>query len=439
MEHAVKHPTSILIVEDSRTQAEYLRHILEEEGYRVLLADNGQEALEQIATARPSLILSDIVMPEMNGYDLCRRIKDNPDTASIPVILVTQLFDPVDVIRGLESGADDFIIKPFDSGDIRSRISSILGTLGLPDPDGEQPPLQVTIFDDTHRISASRLRILRILISTYDVAIRKNVELEEARERLNAVNDQLQQAVVDLKTSNQDLELENTERRRVEKALDEANRKLNLMASITRHDILNQLTTQHECLESALSLRDKDTESAWAQVSSARIITDQTINAVRFTGDYQKIGVKNPLWQDLNQLIASAIRNTQAGTVTVENLIPADVQVYADPLTGKIFCNLIENAVKYGKTITRIRFSMAEQGGAATITCEDNGVGISPESKEKIFLYEYGMKTSLGLFLAREILALTGIAIRETGTYHEGARFEISCPPAPSAMRDPCS
>jgi two-component system, sensor histidine kinase and response regulator len=429
MEYAAKRPIKILIVEDSRTQAEYLRHILEDEGYRVMLAENGHEALEQIGADRPSLILSDIVMPEMNGYELARRVKDNPGTASIPVILVTQLFDPVDVIRGLEAGADDFIIKPYDSAHIRTHISSILKAMGQPDPDGDHPPLQVTIFDGTHRIPASRLRILRILLSTYEVAVRKNVELEDARERLNAVNDQLQQAVVNLKKSNADLEGENSERRRVEKALDEANRKLNLMASITRHDILNQLTTQHEYLESALSLREKDADSAWAQVSSAKAIADQTINAVRFTGDYQKIGVKNPVWQDLDQLISSGIRNTHAGTVTVENRVPAGVQVFADPLIRKIFSNLIENAVKYGVSITKIRFSMVEQDGTATITCEDDGIGISPECKEKIFMYEYGMKSSLGLFLAREILALTGIGIRETGTFHKGARFEISCPP----------
>jgi len=430
MEHTPKHPIKILIVEDSRTQAEYLRHILEDKGYRVQLADNGNDALEQIAFDRPSLIMSDIVMPEMNGYDLCSHIKNNPDTASIPVILVTQLFDPVDVIKGLESGADDFIIKPYDPGYIHAHISSILTALGKPDPDGDHLPLLVTIFDNTHRIPASRLRIFRILLSTYEVAVKKNVELEDARERLNAVNDQLQQAVMDLKNSNQDLVFENAERKRVEKALDEANRKLNLMASITRHDILNQLTTQHEYLETALSLQDKDAANAWAQVSSAKKIADQTINAVRFTGDYQKIGVKNPVWHDLNQLIATAIQNTPTGSVTVETEITAGVQVYADPLIAKIFSNLIENAVKYGVKITTIRFSIAEHRGATVITCEDNGMGISPDSKEKIFMYEYGMKTSLGLFLAREILALTGITIRETGNYREGARFEISCPPS---------
>ena len=241
--------TKILLVEDSRTQAEYLRHILENEGYRITLADNGSEALAQIAIDPPSIILSDIVMPEMDGYDLCSRVKQNPVTASIPVILVTHLFDPGDVIRGLESGADDFIIKPFDPEYVQIRICSILKAMSQPDPDGLRQPLKITLFGKVHSIPASRLRILSILLSTYEVAVRKNVELEDAKERLNAVNEQLKQAVTDIKLSNTRLEQENNERRRVEKALDEANKKLNLMASITRHDVINQLNAQHESLE----------------------------------------------------------------------------------------------------------------------------------------------------------------------------------------------
>lgn len=237
---------TILLVEDSRTQAEYLRHILENEGYRVTLADNGSDALAQIAKDRPSIILSDIVMPEMDGYELCSRVKKNPMTTAIPVILVTQLFDPVDVIRGLESGADDFIIKPFNPEYIQLRICSILKNMKRPDPDGPGQPLNISLFGTTHTIPASRLQILSILLSTYEVAIGKNAELEEARERLNAVNEQLQKAIAELKRSNTRLEQENIERRRVEKALDEANKKLNLMASITRHEVINQLSTQHE-------------------------------------------------------------------------------------------------------------------------------------------------------------------------------------------------
>src|SRR5512136_355959 len=116
----------ILVVEDSRTQAESLRYILEKKGYTVTLATNGSDALEQIRAGRPDLVLTDIVMPEMDGYELCHRIKTEGALSSLPVIMVTQLFDPVDVVKGLESGADNFIIKPYEPQDIDSRIQNVM-------------------------------------------------------------------------------------------------------------------------------------------------------------------------------------------------------------------------------------------------------------------------------------------------------------------------
>src|SRR5688500_18036239 len=102
----------ILIVEDSATQAARLQYILEQNTYSVSFAHNGVEALAAVQKRRPSIIISDIVMPQMDGYELCRRLKEDPDLKEIPVILLTTLNDPRDVIRALESHADNFITKP---------------------------------------------------------------------------------------------------------------------------------------------------------------------------------------------------------------------------------------------------------------------------------------------------------------------------------------
>lgn len=418
----------ILVVEDSRTQAEYLRHILENEGYRVSLAENGSEALDQVAIDPPSLIFTDVVMPEVDGYEFCRRVKANPGTAQIPVILVTQLFDPADVIRGLECGADDFVIKPFEAVYIRERIAALLSSLQKPDDDPALPPLPVTVGKTTYRVSAGRRRIFNILLSTYEVAVSKNAELLETQDRLAAANDQLKTVVGDLKNTNDQLAQENAERRRVQKALDEANTKLNLMASITRHDVINQLTSQHESLDSALSLRRDDPEKAWEYVQTAAEITTQTLSSVRFTSEYQKVGVKAPVWHNLSALVHAAIQRSSPGPVKVVNNLPADGEIYADPLIGMVFANLIDNALRYGMKLTRITFSIEENNGSAVICCEDDGIGIPRAKKEMIFTYEYGMDTGLGLFLSREILAITGITLRETGTEGTGARFELHCP-----------
>ena len=302
-------------------------------------------------------------MPEMDGYELCRRIKTDGDLKSIPVIIVTQLFDPVDVVRGLEAGADNFIIKPYEPKDIEARIQEVMTT-----PGGEDVtcyPLEVGLSDGKHTLTASRRQILNILLSTYDITVRKNAELQEAHERLNLLNDQLHQAVADQKQANVDLQAEIAERLKVEKALAEANKKLQLMASITRHDLRNQLTAIREYLELSFARHEKDPKNAWIDVESAATVVNQTINTVEFTGEYQKIGVKSPVWKNARYLVDESGKDTNLGTIRLENAIPAAVEVYADPLVQKAFFNLIDNAVRYGKKTTtiRFRFEESEEGG----------------------------------------------------------------------------
>ena len=417
----------ILISEDSRTQAESLRYILEKDGHRVTVTGNGRQALDSIAHDPPDMVLSDIMMPEMDGYELSRRIKGEEKTRSIPVILVTQLFDPIDVVRGLESGADNFIIKPYEPSDIGSRIEQTYRA-NRPEPGGSDQGIPIHLSDGTHTVSTGRAQILNILLSTYEIAVRKNYELQEAHERLNHTNDRLHETVAELETSNADLFKENTERMKAEKALAGANRKLQLMASITRHDLLNRLCALQEYIELSLAYRDKDAARAWENIASATAIVHQTINTVEFTGNYQKIGMISPALVNLRKLVNETGKYISFGTIRLENTLPEGTEIFADPLIEKVFLNLVDNALKYGGKITTIRFRCNDKAGLQII-CEDDGVGIPAEEKEHIFTYEYGMNTGLGLFLAREILAITGITIRETGVPGEGARFELHCPP----------
>lgn len=427
----------ILVVEDSKTQAEYLCHILKNEGYQVILASNGIEALDQIKIDRPAMVLSDIIMPEMDGYGLCRRIRSDPLIAKIPVILVTQLFDPVDVIKGLEAGADNFIIKPFEPQHVYSRIQSVLHVIARSDQDDRSSAgIEVSFADSNHTITASRLQVLTILLSTYDLAVKKNTELSETHERLNAVNEELQETVEELTQVNDELYKENTERKKVEDALELANKKLLLMTSITRHDLLNQLMALHGYIELALITKTADPEKAWNHITLADGIVNQTINNVRFTEEYQQVGIKSAVWQNVRTLLNNSLKHISLGTVKLDNSIPAEIELYADPLIEKVFSNLIENAVRYGgESMTTIRFSYECKNDNCLFICEDNGVGVPMDEKEKIFSYGFGKNTGLGLFLSKEILNITGITIKETGEPHKGARFEISCPP--STIRTP--
>jgi signal transduction histidine kinase len=115
-------------------------------------------------------------------------------------------------------------------------------------------------------------------------------------------------------------------------------------------------------------------------------------------------------------------------SVELRNDLPVGLNVYSDPLIVKVFFNLIENALRHGGNISRIRFSFEECNGNGIIVCEDNGTGIPSDEKERVFIRGFGKNTGFGLAISRDILDITGITIRETGMPGIGARFEIIVP-----------
>src|SRR3990172_6091329 len=116
----------ILVVEDSPTQAERVRFLLEGEGYRVEMAANGREGLRCVQSAPPDIIISDVVMPEMDGYAFCRAVKSAEATRRIPFVLLTERNTPADIIQGFERGADNFITKPFEDEHLLARVLRFL-------------------------------------------------------------------------------------------------------------------------------------------------------------------------------------------------------------------------------------------------------------------------------------------------------------------------
>jgi CheY-like chemotaxis protein len=121
----------ILVVEDSAVQAELLRRTLTQHGYSVTVAHHGAHALEIARSRPPTLILSDIAMPVMDGYAMCQAIKGDPDLRDIPVILLTALSDPEDIIRGLNAKADNYLTKPYDDAALLARIEHLLANQAL--------------------------------------------------------------------------------------------------------------------------------------------------------------------------------------------------------------------------------------------------------------------------------------------------------------------
>lgn len=215
-----------------------------------------------------------------------------------------------------------------------------------------------------------------------------------------------------------------SERKMVEEALQLANRKLNLLSTITRHDVLNMLTAQIGLIA---SLRETDDPSEVPGLLARMEATADTIQQqIAFTKDYQEIGVHSPSWQNVREAIERAIPpGGSLAPLVGEEL--RGIEVYADPLLERVFFNLVENSRRHGGS-GRIRIHGNERKEGYAIVCEDDGEGVPVGMKELIFEQGYGRNTGYGLFLAREILSITGLSILETGVPGKGARFEIAVP-----------
>ena len=165
----------ILIVEDEAVQAEMLRRILVNAGFDVFTANDGQEALKVIPTISPSVVISDILMPVIDGYEMCRQIKFNENLQDIFVILLTELKDPTDIIKGLEAKADSYITKPFDKNHLIHKINNIFER--TPVKKQKSSPHTIMFGNESHTITSSYQEIFDLLIDTYENVIQQNKEL----------------------------------------------------------------------------------------------------------------------------------------------------------------------------------------------------------------------------------------------------------------------
>lgn len=185
-------PMRILAVEDSQTQAEALKALLEGAGYTVGLAASGEEALRALGEQPADLVVADIVMPGMDGYELCRRIKADRTLRELPVVLLTSLGDPLDIARGLECGADNYIIKPYEAAQLLARLRHVLDSRTLRRKAVTRVGIQVSFLGRSLTITSDREQILDLLISTFEDIVRTNDKLQTSQAELADANAQLE-------------------------------------------------------------------------------------------------------------------------------------------------------------------------------------------------------------------------------------------------------
>jgi two-component system cell cycle response regulator len=179
----------ILVVEDSRTQAERLRYILEKQDYNVYIVYDGDKALDYLQDHKVTMVISDIIMPEMDGYQLCKSIKTDERLQHIPVMLLTMLSDIEDIIKGLDCGADNFITKPYNEQFLLPRINDTLMNVELRKEHTTEMGIEIIFAGKKQFINSNRIQILDLLLSSYEGAVQKNRELEKANNELRKANE----------------------------------------------------------------------------------------------------------------------------------------------------------------------------------------------------------------------------------------------------------
>jgi len=368
-------PVKILVVEDSRTQAEMLKHTLESHGYTVTLAENGKAALDLLATIHPDVIISDVVMPVMDGYEFCRTVKNDERYRHIPVILLTMLTDSKDVIYAMVSGADNFITKPYQGEYLVSRLKKVLSqkhASAAPSP--AEPPVDFQLSGKKFSISHNRQQVIELLLSAYEAAVLQHQEV------LNA-----------------------------QKKLADANEEANLYLDIITHDI-NNVNSGAMALTELLVRKSRDTEKALAlrlesSISESTVIISNVSTIRRL---HERREALKPM--PLDEIIRDSIRQFPNTTTRYPGTTAV---VLADSLARQVFINLIGNSAKFSGSGAVIDIAVQDAGELVEVGVTDNGPGIPDDLKPVIFDRFRKGKTSksgkgLGLFIVRSLIESYG-------------------------------
>jgi signal transduction histidine kinase len=399
----------ILIVEDSPTQAAQLRHILETHGYRVVTAGCGKEALALLPEEKPDLMISDIIMPEMDGYELCRRVKDGCVDLEIPVMLLTSLADPHDVISGLECGADAFITKPFQEEHFLARVRYLLQNRHQCRV-GTAAGLTVEFAGRNYQVTSDRRQILDLLLSTYETAIEKNNELLRARNELSRLNEQLATA----------------------------NRELEAFNSTVSHDLRTPLSAINGFSQVILELYgatlDPQCREFVADILQSTLRMDRLIGSLlRFSSLGRRELERTPVHLSaMVKGVATDLRRREPHR-TVQFTIAEGVTAEGDPvLLQAVLENLIGNAWKYSgkKEAAEIEFGVTETAGERIFFVRDNGAGFAMDDAHRLFgAFERLHNkdefegTGIGLATVQRIIQRHGGRIWAEGALGEGATF----------------
>jgi len=280
----------VLVVDDEESNRELLRVILEAQGHRVFVAVNGIEGLERVVEDRPDVVLLDVLMPKMNGNDVCRQLKGSPQTASIPVILISGLRTREDMLKGIESGANDFLSKPVDTRDVVLRVRNAIYTKRLFDQLEES-------YHRLRELEALRDNLTHMIVHDLRnplTGIKASIQLMQLRMPMHNKLDPGTVENLDLA-----LKLTNTLAAMIESLLDisklEAGKmSLNLRPGDLRTVVQEALQALGSTEEHERVILEESSEAVGASFDRdliQRVIANLVGNALKFTPEQEKIGI----------------------------------------------------------------------------------------------------------------------------------------------------
>jgi len=405
----------LMVVEDSKLQATMLKALLREHHFRVRVFTNGAEAYAAAIESPPVLIISDVIMPEMDGYELCEKIKNSPTLRDIPVILLTSLQDPMDIIKGLQSGSDNFITKPYESKYLLSRINYLLANRELRGAGASDMVLNIMFNGNKFAINSERKQILDLLLSVYETAIHQNRELLDTQAQLQRTNEHLI-------TANRDLES---------------------FSYTISHDLrtpLNHISVSAQLLQQDYLKNIDEQGRSYVEtiISTTRAMTEMINDLLQFSRS-GSVSIQRKL-VDLSDLARKVMewiyKDDPQRPITVE--IQDGMMVTGDQsLLMVVLKNLFGNAWKYSsrQTAPEIRFGSMKKEGETIYFIRDNGAGFDMNQSGNLFTPFFRLHsqddfpgTGVGLATARRILERHGGRIWAEGEPGKGASFFFTLP-----------
>src|SRR5258708_2746031 len=406
------------------------------------------------------MVITDVVMPEMDGYSLCKQIKSSHSLKGVPVVLLTSLSRPQDIVKGLECGADSFIRKPYDDKYLLSRVEYILTNVELRKTERLQVGVQLHFGGQSHFITAEKQQILDLLISTYEGAVQINEELEIKQHELQQAKETLEAKVTErtaeLAQTNEQLQVELVERKRAEeliKRLNEdlerrvvertaqltaANNELEAFSYSVSHDLRGPLRHMngfaHMLIEDHSSQLDPEAQRQLKRIQEGtqkmgRMI-DDLLNLARLDRRSMALHMTS-----LNSLVENVRHDLESETFgrEIDWRVGSLPSVNCDPgLIQQVFANLLSNAVKYTRRRERavIEIDQSTIDGQLVSFVRDNGAGFNPKYSDKLFGTFQRLHTShelkgtgLGLATVRRIVRKHGGRVWAEADTNKGATF----------------